>query len=131
VVKWDVLENGCWQWNHAIMPNGYGRIAWGTRADRHQAYAHRFVYEWMRGKIPVGLQLDHLCRNRACVNPQHLETVTSRENTLRGTSPAAVNARMTACKNGHEFSQHLGQRRCVTCQTTWARNRREVVALGG
>lgn len=92
--------DGCWQWIGAIGGRGYGRIKWRGEA----VPSYRLAYEALVGAVPEGLQLDHLCRNRACVNPAHLEPVTGAVNTLRGASFAAVNARKTHCKRGHEFT---------------------------
>lgn len=105
--------NGCWVWVAGKIPAGYGSLG-GVRA-------HRFAYELLVGPIPAGLELDHLCRNRACVNPAHLEPVTHHENILRGQSPAAKNAGKTHCVRGHEYSdentyvQSDGSRRCRKC----------------
>jgi len=91
----------CWLWTASKDRDGYGHF-W----PRQKAYrrAHRWSYEYHIGPIPDGLQLDHLCRNRACVNPYHLEPVSARTNTLRGTSFAAVYADAEACIRGHEFT---------------------------
>src|SRR6266576_3456485 len=87
----------CWPWQ-ANRGRGYGNVWIAGRMYR----AHRVAYELLIGPIPEGLTLDHLCRNRGCVNPAHLEPVTSRENTLRGEGISANNARKTHCKHGHE-----------------------------
>lgn len=81
---------------------------------------HRRICEALRGSIPDGLVLDHLCRNTACVNPWHLEPVPNKENILRGFGAAAVNARRTSCKHGHALDEKntylvYGRRKCRTC----------------
>lgn len=86
-------ENGCMPWLGSLDRDGYGRLSVGRKL------AHRAVYSMLVGPIPTGLQIDHLCRNRKCCNPSHLEPVTAAENTRR-----ALPATKTHCKNGHEFS---------------------------
>jgi len=121
VDRWD--PDHCWEWTGAKIPGGYASLAVpGTS----QVGAHRVAYELCIGPIPGGLHLDHLCRNRGCVNPKHLEPVTSRENILRGQSPGALNARKTHCKQGHEFTAEntyviQGGRRCRACNRAQAK----------
>lgn len=91
-----VDANGCRLWQH-IKANGYGRFYLQGRTR----LAHRVAFEWANGPIPEGFSLDHLCRNRACVEPSHLEIVTNRENILRGVGITAENARKTHCVRGH------------------------------
>lgn len=95
-----LVDSGCIEWTGRIDRYGYGQFRPGGR-ETTQMGAHRWAYEHHVGKIPKGLQIDHLCRNRKCVNPAHMEAVTPQVNALRSTSPAARNAQKTHCKNGH------------------------------
>jgi hypothetical protein len=91
---------GCWLWNGTIH-HGYGVLNINGKFQQ----AHRISYEIAKGAIPEGLQLDHLCRIRNCVNPDHLEPVTPRENVLRGIGPCALNSAKTFCIKGHPYNE--------------------------
>ena len=117
----------CWQWTACERAKGRGYGAF--RAFGKQRLAHRFAYEVFVGKIPRGLQIDHLCRNRGCVNPTHMEPVTLAQNVLRGDGITAVNARKTHCKRGHLFdadntyARPDGDRDCRACRALHGANR--------
>lgn len=127
LIGYILQENGCWDWVGARDRHGYGCVGNGLRGGLQRA--HRMMYERLRGPIPPGLELDHLCRNPACVNPDHLEPVDHRTNVLRGASPAAKAFHRPTCKRGHSLDrvyknkQPSGRpsRRCVVC--TLANNR--------
>lgn len=114
----------CWDWTGCITTNGYGQFSAGGKGY----CAHRFSYEVNKGTIPEGLTLDHLCRNRACVKPDHLEAVTLKVNLLRGFSVSALNARKMECIKGHPlFGENLrtlidGERICRTCHFIRSKN---------
>lgn len=97
-----LAPSGCWLWSRPVA-DGYGRLRETGKGSKF-AMAHRFAYERLIGQVSVGLQLDHLCRVRNCVNPAHLEPVTPRENTLRGQTSAARNASKTHCPAGHPYN---------------------------
>lgn len=117
-------ESGCWLWTGAPDSHGYSQIMVGSRVDgsRRLMRGHVVSYEHFVGPVPEGLELNHLCRNRLCVNPDHLEPVTRRVNTLRGNSPAAKHAKKKRCPKGHPYKgknlriTKQGQRVCVTCR---------------
>jgi hypothetical protein len=115
--KVKIAENGCWEWQGALTATGYGK----SYLSQNERQAHRIGWFLHGNNIDKGLQLDHLCRNRKCVNPKHLEPVTQRVNFERGMAPAAINLRKTHCKRGHEFdvfnTRYLnkGQRQCKEC----------------
>lgn len=116
-----IARTGCWQWTGYICSDGYG----GMKRSGKLVRAHRLSYEAFKGPIPSGLSIDHLCRNKLCVNPEHLEAVSIRENTLRGIGPSAENARKMFCINGHILigdnvtmrprKKGIPYRRCKTC----------------
>ncbi len=114
--KWD---KDCLVFNGGLSGNGYGRFWFKGKLQM----AHRAAWEMSGRTLTDGLTLDHICRNRRCINPTHLREVTSRENTLAGLSLAAINARKTHCPAGHEFSlentyrygKNRSQRRCRIC----------------
>lgn len=122
----------CWPWT-GTTAQGYGFVM--HEGLRH--YVHRWSYEHHVGPIPDGLTLDHLCRNRACVNPAHLEPVTIAENVMRGESPPARNARKTHCPQGHPYdatntsvSKTTGWRQCRTCARERERSKRRAAQKG-
>lgn len=123
------IDNGCWVWQGACDPAGYGRISYlgGSR------YVHRVAYQLFVGRIADGTELDHLCRNRACCNPKHLEAVTHRVNLERSPLHIMFNPELrplagpkpkTHCKNGHELTPanryHGGRGRCAVCARRYA-----------
>jgi hypothetical protein len=120
------LLGDCLLWTGSKTRNGYGVFGY---AHGKKAMAHRFAYERLIEPIPDGLQLDHLCRNRACVNPHHLEPVTQKVNLLRGIGFAGVNARKTHCPRGHEYTPEntksfSGWRQCRACTNQLQNERR-------
>jgi hypothetical protein len=116
----------CWVWTGASS-RGYGQVSVAGRIRP----AHVVVYEALVGPVGEGLQLDHLCRNRLCVNPAHLEPVTPRLNTLRNTGPSAANAVKEQCPKGHPYDEANtirypdGRRWCRVCNRELNRRWRE------
>jgi len=117
----------CWLWTGALTGHGY-RNFW---LDGRNRPAHRAAYEWLVGPVPNCRELDHLCRVRRCVRPDHLEPVAHRENLMRGETEASRRAAQTHCVHGHEFTpantsvKKNGQRQCRRCDADQhnARNR--------
>lgn len=116
--------DGCWRWKGYVTRAGYA----GFRYDGASRFGHKYGYERFIGPVPDGMELDHLCRNRACVNPVHLEAVTNGDNVRRGMGPPGINHRKTHCVRGHPFDsantmlvpirgRKNPTRRCRTCAT--------------
>jgi hypothetical protein len=119
-----VTESGCWEWTGHTNPSGYGHV--GVRGATQ--LTHRVSYELLAGPIPDGLQIDHLCRNKPCCNPVHLEPVTAHENNMR-----RPGVRKSHCKHGHPMTEEntLVKRRggvtmwnCRECERQAQRRRR-------
>lgn len=128
--KFELGPAGCWLWTGSLNAAGYGKHG--------KKVAHRVVYELLVGPIPPGLQMDHLCRVRRCVNPDHLEPVTQQVNIERGEGACARNARVTHCPRGHAYADGnlyvnpQGFRRCRLCvarhQREYKKRRKELLA---
>jgi hypothetical protein len=134
-----LTSSGCAEWTGTLSDDGYGKAVVGYRGHGKpvRRYAHRVLFEWWIGPVPAGMELDHLCRNRRCVNPLHLEPVTREENVRRGDLPRLMqdetfrplrspNAR---CVNGHEMTgDNVGRnerrRWCRACKRTTAQRMR-------
>ena len=127
-----VTASGCWEWSLFVQRNGYATTGTGKRGQRE--YVHRLAYELWKGAIPEGFDIDHLCRNRRCYNPAHLDAVTRAVNMKRGIGPAMlgkINGSKTHCVNGHAFDEAntrhrpTGGRDCRICGVEKARRYRE------
>jgi len=125
-------ENGCWIWAAGKYHSGYG-IFYVKNGNWKNVRAHRFAYELLVAPIPANKELDHLCRNHACVNPAHLEVVSHKENCQRGENGlkfAELQRQKTHCPHGHPYDllntyfKPNGARGCKTCRREWIRNYR-------
>ena len=119
----------CWNWTRKL-DNGYGRISFKGKNWK----VYKLLYIWKNGEIPkwrsfADLELDHICNNRACVNPEHLKLISHKENTLKGNGVTAINARKILCKYGHPLSpDNRGHRKCKECMRIYekSRNRKHI-----
>lgn len=113
-------NSGCWLWLGCTNHLGYATI-WH---NKQMVVAHRILYELESGMVPKGLELDHLCRTRCCVNPAHLEAVTHRENVMRGLVHTQIRTKSTHCRRGHLLTGknvyvYKGKNLCVVCRHIW------------
>lgn len=124
-MEYQVTETGCWEML-TVAGDGYGRVY----RDGRTQLAHRISYEQHRGPIPGNLHIDHLCRNKGCINPDHLEPVTLVENVMRGNGIGARNAAKTHCPQGHPYDEantirgYNGGRSCRTCREAYTASRK-------
>jgi hypothetical protein len=122
-------NSGCFLWIGRLSSCGYGqKMHYGK-----SLLAHRLAYELERGGIPNGLEVDHLCRVRSCVNTRHMEIVTHKENTLRGNAPTAINSRKQFCPrcSGPYTKDNRQKRLCLTCRRNSRRNKYAINKLVG
>ena len=124
--KVKIMESGCWEWQAGLTKAGYGEF----QLNGTMVKSHRFAYKLLKGEIPEDMVIDHLCRNRRCVNPEHLEVVTMKVNTIRGIGPSSKCARLTHCPKGHPYdllNTYIyadGSRRCRACRREQEQKRR-------
>lgn len=116
----------CWQWTGGVSGR-YGMVRPGGSAN--QRGAHVMAWELLIGPVPNGHQVDHLCKNTLCVNPDHLQPVPPRINLLRSETWSGVNARKSHCPNGHPYDKantriHMGKRNCRSCDRARLARRR-------
>ena len=126
--KVDKSAGGCWLWTGYTNPAGYGRICRRENGKDKCHLAHRYAWTQLVGPIEDGMTLDHLCRVRACVNPEHLEVVTQKVNVRRGNAPTIVTWRTGTCKRGHSMADAHDTKkgkRCRRCQQIAAKKHRD------
>lgn len=126
-------NSGCWLWIGGSTRSGYGVFYVGTsRRDRKTTTAHRVSYQLNVGEIPDGFDIDHLCRVRCCVNPDHLEAVSRDENLIRSPNTfSSIHSKKTHCPSGHPYDetnvyihQLTGHRQCRACRAIHSSNRK-------
>ena len=100
-----IKENDCWIWDSTVNHKGYGRFPYMIRTINYQPQAHRVSYIIFKGKIPIGKTIHHKCRNKLCVNPDHLEPRDNISNIMEGNCWSAKNKRKTHCMRGHKFNK--------------------------
>lgn len=116
-------DTSCWNWTGSTTTNGYGNV----RVNKTGYRTHRLIYAWLVKDIPGGKGknipvLDHICNNRLCCNPAHLQLISDRENILKGNGATAKKSRQIHCKNGHILPVAIrGHRRCLICHRAWNR----------
>ena len=123
------LDGECWIWQEGLDKDGYPNyIRFGGKRYR----PHRLVYELYIGELDLNLTIDHLCRNKICIRPEHLEQVSAKVNGLRGNTYQGINSRKIHCTQGHPYDKKNtyyrsddGSRVCKICAKVWQRNRRE------
>ena len=115
------ITDSCWLWTGCTNNDGYGSIRIGGKNVR----AHRVSYYLFKGRIKKGLEIDHICRVRNCINPNHLRQITTKENILAGVGAGAQNARKTHCPQGHEYPPRKPgkDRHCRPCNAKMKRDR--------
>lgn len=136
LTRFKVASSGCWEWTGDITHNGYGRTQLKSPVKWFTTLAHRAMFLAFYGVIPQDYVIDHLCKNRLCVNPKHLEAVSWAENNHRGDSFSGYNLRKTHCLRGNHplignnlYTDPRGKRECRTCRNEAAR--RFLIKKGG